>query len=77
MAIKQQSAWSFSGSLSYLQDDNVNNAAKDKVVYIGNVPFQKSEESLPQSAHGLQYSINLSKKFNLIGRHSLYLECSG
>ncbi|STO37855.1 TPR repeat-containing protein NMB0313 precursor [Gallibacterium anatis] len=74
MAIKQQSAWSFSGSLSYLQDDNVNNAAKDKVVYIGNVPFQKSEESLPQSAHGLQYSINLSKKFNLIGRHSLYLE---
>ncbi|MCW9698348.1 surface lipoprotein assembly modifier [Avibacterium sp. 20-129] len=73
-AIKRQSAWSFSASLSYLQDNNVNNAAKDKVVYIGNTPFQKSEDSLPQSAHGLQYGVNFSKKMNLIGRHSLYLE---
>ncbi|MFZ7198175.1 surface lipoprotein assembly modifier [Avibacterium avium] len=74
MAIKRQSSWSFSASLSYLQDNNVNNTAKDEVVYIGNVPFQKSKDSLPKSAHGLQYGVNISKKFNLFGRHSLYLE---
>ena len=73
-AIEQREKWRWQFGLNYLQDDNVNNASEAEYIYVGNVPFKKNADSLPQSAKGFNYSFNLSKTFNLFGNHALIFE---
>ncbi|MCK3658501.1 hypothetical protein A4G18_07200 [Pasteurellaceae bacterium Pebbles2] len=68
-AINQRNSWDFGFHFSYLQEDNVNNASDSDTVRIGNALFQKSPDSLPQKAHGVQYGFDFSKKWNLMGGH--------
>ncbi|MDG6304742.1 porin family protein [Glaesserella parasuis] len=46
-AIQKRSDWSFDFGINYLHESNVNNASSSPYVRVGNVPFKKTEESLP------------------------------
>ena len=67
--IDQRSAWSFDAGLSYIRDDNVNNASKSPTIKAGGLEFQKRPEALPQSAQGFDFSLGASKDFNISGSH--------
>ncbi|WKT00895.1 surface lipoprotein assembly modifier [Gallibacterium salpingitidis] len=71
-ALEQRSGWKTSFSVNYLQDHNVNNTSSTRE--IENTGFIKADQMLPQSAHGVAYSFNLSKDINLFGAHYLSLE---
>lgn len=73
-AVAQRGSWDYGFNVSYLQEDNVNNASDSEVVRVNGVPFQKSEELLPQKAHGLQYGFNAGKKWNVGGGHYVALD---
>ena len=72
--IQKRSDWSFDFGINYLHESNVNNASSSPYVWVGNVPFKKTEESLPQSANGLSYHLNLAKNWNVSGSHYLHFE---
>lgn len=58
-------------TLSYEHTDNVNNASSDeKIIWQGRT-WVKSQESLPQEAHGIRYGVDLSKQHNIIGNHGV------
>lgn len=73
-AIQRRADWSLNFGVSYLHENNVNNASSEKVIQIGNVPFQKTPESLPQKANGVGYHFNAGKDWNVAGAHYLRLE---
>ncbi|WP_157019739.1 surface lipoprotein assembly modifier [Muribacter muris] len=73
-AIEQRSQWQFHFGVNYLQENNVNNASADRYIYLGNVPFEKTPDSLPQKAHGLNYVFNAEKSLNLFGSHYAKIE---
>ncbi|MBF0784705.1 DUF560 domain-containing protein [Muribacter muris] len=73
-AIAQRSQWQFHFGVNYLQENNVNNASADRYIYLGNVPFEKTPDSLPQKAHGLNYVFNAEKSINLVGSHYAKIE---
>lgn len=74
-AIAKRGAWSFGGGLSYVSDNNINNASSSETIRVGNLLFKKTEDSLPQSAHGLRYSFDVGKDWNI--SNSNYLTFSG
>ncbi|KGQ25328.1 hypothetical protein JP33_06655 [Gallibacterium anatis CCM5995] len=71
-AIEQRTNWQTNLSFNYLRENNVNNTSDIKE--IENTGFIKSKEMLPQSAHGIAYSFNLSKEYNLFSNHYAYFE---
>ncbi len=67
--IKKSQAWQPSVSLNYESTDNVNNASSEReLVWLGR-RWQKQEDSLPQSAHGIRYDVGVSKDTNISGNH--------
>lgn len=73
-ALKQRSKWQFNFGLNYLQENNVNNASADRYIYLGNVPFEKTPDSLPQKAHGVNYFFTAEKSVNVAGSHYAKIE---
>lgn len=74
--IDERSAWSFDAGLSYLRDDNVNNASSSPTISLGNLKFQKRPEALPQRGQGFEFSLAASKDFNIAGSHYWSLDAS-
>ncbi|MCK3656995.1 hypothetical protein A4G19_15140 [Pasteurellaceae bacterium Macca] len=72
--LNQREEWDFSLNFSYLQENNVNNASPSETIRVGNALFQKSSDSLPQKAHGVQYGFSIAKKWALWRNHSLRVE---
>lgn len=64
--------WQPSLNLSYESTDNVNQASDLKEIRLGNATFVRSGDSLPQSAHGIDYTLGASRELNLSGNHYLY-----
>lgn len=73
-ALQAREAWQFNAGINYLQENNVNNASSERYIYVGNVPFEKTPDSLPQKAHGVNYHFNAAKSVNLIGSHYAKVE---
>lgn len=68
-AIKKSQAWQPSVSFNYESTDNVNNASSEReLIWLGR-RWQKQEESLPQSAHGIRYDVGINKDTNIDGNH--------
>lgn len=65
--IDERSAWSFDASLSYLHDDNVNNASKSPTIRSGRLTFKKRPEALPQTGRGFEFSFGADRDFNIAG----------
>lgn len=64
-------------SLNYETTDNVNNASStEQIEWLGR-QWQKDDDSLPKSAHGVRYSIGLSKETNVTSNHNLLLSVDG
>jgi len=62
---------SFGANANYTRNDNVNQASKEKVIWLGNLPLTKNPESLPQVGHGFNYSLSMRKPYALKGHHKL------
>lgn len=70
--IDDNSAWQISFSANYEQDNNVNDASSDR--NIEQTGFVKSDSMLPQSAHGIAYSLILAKEKNIKDSHYFFFE---
>ncbi|MBV7388803.1 DUF560 domain-containing protein [Pasteurellaceae bacterium TAE3-ERU1] len=71
-ALDNRERWQISANANYLRTHNVNNTSDAR--RIEDTPFIKNDDMLPQSAHGLAYSLNLAKDWNLRGHHYLAFE---
>lgn len=70
-AIDEAQSWRTDFYLQYTQTNNVNNVSPSRVVNINGRQFIKSEDSLPQSAHGFNYGVDIERDINLHGHHFL------
>lgn len=70
-ALEQRDTWNVDFAFNYLRDTNVNNVGSSRVVALENGTITRSDEMLPQSAHGLAYSLDISRDFNLWGSNYL------
>lgn len=73
-SIQKRSDWEFGFGITYLREDNVNNASKEQYISLNNILFKKSEDDLPQKANGINYQLSISKNFHLKANHSLYFD---
>ena len=70
--------WQISGSLSYIQDSNINNVSTEREIHLpqfGNLAFEKNPDYLPQKGHGFNYSLSINRDDNIKDNH--YLAMSG
>ncbi|PRL65255.1 surface lipoprotein assembly modifier [Haemophilus influenzae] len=73
-ALKERDSWSLDFSFNYVRDTNVNNVGSERQVVLENGGvLTRSESMLPQTAHGLAYSLDISRDFNLWRSHYLTL----
>lgn len=77
--IQQAQAIQPAFTLNYEQNNNVNNASEIKEIQWLGRTWVKSEESLPQKAHGVRYGAGATKTTNLQGNHffTTMLDVSG
>lgn len=71
VAIDRGQTWTGSLDLSYLDDDNVNNASSSQYIEVGGHRFIRNEDAYPQSGHGLYYGGSLQRDFHLADHHSI------
>ena len=73
-----QNKWQFSGSLSYTQDNNINNVSAEREIHLpqfDNLAFEKNSDYLPQKGHGFTYALSVDRDINLKDNH--YFALSG
>ncbi|OOF56017.1 surface lipoprotein assembly modifier [Rodentibacter myodis] len=71
-ALQQRDEWNISASAYYVRDTNVNNTSDSRD--IEQTGYVKNDDMLPQTAHGIAYSLGISKDFNLGGRYYFALD---
>ncbi|THF62055.1 surface lipoprotein assembly modifier [Pseudothauera rhizosphaerae] len=59
-----------------LHNDNVNQATDERFLEIGGWIFRKSDEYMPKSSYGTNYSLFLDQAFNVRGNHFLTYDLS-
>ena len=63
-ALKERDSWNVDFSFNYVRDTNVNNVGEGKTVALNNGgTLTRSESMMPQTAHGLAYSLDISRDF--------------
>lgn len=70
--IKKTEEWLPTLSFSYESTDNVNQASNLKELVIGEATFIRSDDSLPQEAHGISYNVGATQEKNISGNHYIY-----
>lgn len=70
--IKKTQQWQPTLNFSYESTDNVNQASDLKELVIGGATFIRSDDSLPQDAHGLSYNVGAAQEKNIKGNHYIY-----
>ena len=70
--IKKSQKWQPTLNFSYESTDNVNQASNLKELVIGEATFIRSNDSLPQDAHGISYNIGAAQEQNIKGNHYIY-----
>ena len=74
--INKVQKWQPTLNFSYESTDNVNQASDLKELVIGEATFIRSDDSLPQDAHGLSYNFGATKEENIKGNHYIYKDAS-
>lgn len=74
--IKQRLKPQLSIGFNYEKNNNVNNASNIKTIQVNGLTWQKTENSLPQSATGLRYRFGLSTIFPLGGNNRFRMAIS-
>lgn len=70
--IKKSQKWQPTLNFSYESTDNINQASNLKELVIGEATFIRSNDSLPQDAHGISYNIGAAQEQNIKGNHYIY-----
>lgn len=71
-ALNERDSWNVDIAFNYVRDTNVNNVGSGKQVMLANGGvLTRSDDMMPQSAHGLAYSLDISRDFNLWGSNYL------
>ena len=70
--IKKSQEWQPTLNFSYESTDNVNQASDLKELVLGEATFIRSDDSLPQDAHGVRYNVGATKEENIKGNHYIY-----
>ena len=73
-ALQERDTWNIDLSLNYVHDTNVNKMGSGRQVILENGGIlTRSDQIMPQSAHGFAYSLDISRDFNLWASHYLTL----
>lgn len=71
-ALNERDSWNVDIAFNYVRDTNVNNVGSGKQVMLANGGvLTRADDMMPQSAHGLAYSLDISRDFNLWGSNYL------
>ncbi len=70
--IKRSQEWQPNLNLNYESTNNVNQASDLRELILGEAIFVRSDDSLPQDAHGIRYNVGASKERNITGNHYIY-----
>ncbi|MBU5618064.1 DUF560 domain-containing protein [Psychrobacter sp. TAE2020] len=70
--IKKSQEWKPTLNFSYESTNNVNQASDLKELVLGEATFIRSEDSLPQKAHGIRYNVGATQEKNIKGNHYIY-----
>ena len=71
-ALKERDSWNVDFSFNYVRDTNVNNVGSGRRLVLRNGGvITRPESMLPQTAHGVAYSLGVSRDFNLWDSHYL------
>ena len=70
--IKKSQEWQPKLNFSYESTNNVNQASDLKELVIGEATFIRSDDSLPQDAHGIRYDVGATQEKNIKGNHYIY-----
>lgn len=70
--IEKSQEWQPAFNVSYESTDNVNQASDIKELVVGEATFVRSNDSLPQAAHGIRYNVGATQEKNIKGNHYLY-----
>lgn len=71
-ALANRDGWNVDLAFNYLRDRNVNNVGNGREVQLENGgTLTRSDDMLPQSAHGFAYSFDVSRDFNVWGSNYL------
>lgn len=70
--IKKTQEWQPTFNFSYESTDNVNQASDIKELVVGEATFVRSDDSLPQAAHGIRYNIGTTQEKNIKSNHYIY-----
>lgn len=70
-ALDRVDSWSGSMEISYLDDNNINNASSSKYVDIGGRRFSRNADGYPQKGHGVFYGTSLRRDLRIVDHHSV------
>lgn len=70
-ALDRVDSWSGSMEISYLDDNNINNASSSKYVDIGGRRFSRNADGYPQKGHGVSYGTSLRRDLRIVDHHSV------
>lgn len=71
-SIKRSQEWQPTLNLNYESTNNVNQASDLRELVLGEAIFVRSDDSLPQDAHGIRYNTGATKEKNISGNHYIY-----
>ncbi|MFW1729942.1 surface lipoprotein assembly modifier, partial [Acinetobacter baumannii] len=64
--------WQPNVNFNFEKTDNVNQSSRIKEISIGKATFIRDQESLPQKAEGIGYTLNASREQNMMSNHYVY-----
>ena len=67
--MKKSQDWQPTVNFNFEKTDNVNQSSNIKEISIGDATFIRDEESLPQKAQGIGYTLNASREKNMMSKH--------
>ena len=74
--MKKSQDWQETVNFNFEKTDNVNQSSNIKEISIGDATFIRDEESLPQKAQGIGYTLNASREQNIINNHYAYFNAT-
>ena len=74
--MEESQGWQPNVNFNFEKTNNVNQSSNIKEISIGDATFIRDEESLPQKAEGIGYTLNASRDQNMMSNHYVYFNAT-
>lgn len=73
ISMRKSQDWETKVNFNFKNTNNVNQSSDIKEIQIGDAVFVRDKESLPQKAQGIGYYLGISREYNIVDNHYLYV----